>query len=134
MNDFKQALGLAIILLSGAALIYSLCWPHAVYVRSCNCGAHWYIRRWFFFWRHLDASPFNDKLQNRWNLWMFEFRRVLKITAKEQAEMGYPEGPWWPSTDGLVLSLRGKPMWANSAWLLSPSPRFYCARCARRSW
>ena len=126
MSELKQALALACLIFLAWAWDHFFRWPHAIYVRSCHCGAHWYIRRWFFVWRHLDASPFNDRLQDRWTIWTFEFRNVLKLTAKEQAAMGYPNGPWWPLGSG---KLQGKPMWANSAWQLSPFSKSYCARC-----
>lgn len=99
----------------------------SVVVKSCNCGAHWWIRRWYFFWRHLDASPFNDQLQNRWTIWMFEFRRVLKLTPAELEEMGYPHGPVWPQGFGEKADKR---MWTRSKWQLSPRSESYCARCA----
>lgn len=90
-----------------------------VVVRSCNCGAHWWIRRWFF-WRHLDASLFNDQLQNRWTIWMFEFRKVLKLSPAELERMGYPNGPIWED---------GRPMWRGSKWQRSISSVPYCLRC-----
>lgn len=94
--------------------------PRAIKVHSCACGAHWWIKKWLF-WRHMDASPFNDKLQDRWTIWMFEFRDVLVLTPKEQARMGYPAGPVWED---------GRTMWGRSKWQLSISPASYCARCA----
>lgn len=104
------------------------CWcvstivPWRVKVRSCSCGAHWWIKRWGF-WRHLDASPFNDKLQDRWTIWMFEFRKVLVLSTRDQALMGYPNGPRWKD---------GRAMWKRSKWQLSISPGSYCVRCALR--
>lgn len=128
---------LALLLLIVAVLfIVWVLHPKSITVKACQCGAHWWIRRWYFFWRHLDASPFNDKLQNRWTIWTFEFRQVLKISAREQAEMGYPMGPYAPHIDlngSVVLTrrkmFRGRPLWAKSKWQLSPRSESYCVRC-----
>lgn len=98
--------------------------PHTIKVKACPCGAHWWVRKWGF-WRHLDASPFNDKLQDLWSIWFFEFRTVLKLTVKDQAKMGYPQGPIWED---------GKPMWAKSKWQLKLKYTAYCLRCVRRSF
>lgn len=89
-------------------------------VRSCSCGAHWWLRRWYFFWRHLDASPFNDKLQNEWTIWLFEFRRVLKLSPADLTRMGFPEGV-------------PKEIWVHSKWQLSVRSESSCVRCAQRS-
>lgn len=94
--------------------------PRAIKLKSCNCGAHWWIKRWGF-WRHLDASPFNDLLQNRWTMWMFEFREYLVLSVAEQKAMGYANGPIWED---------GRPMWKRSKTQWSPQPASYCARCA----
>ncbi len=98
--------------------IMMVSWIMPIWVRSCHCGAHWWMRRWYFFWRHLDASPFNDQLQNKWTIWTFEFRRALKLTAADMAHMGFPAG-------------LPKATWARSKWQLSPRSESYCARCVR---
>lgn len=87
--------------------------------KACRCGAHWWIRRGPF-WRHLDASPFNDKLQDQWTFWMYEFNTALKLTPVQKARMGYPRGPLWED---------GTPMWTRSKWQLSLRPESYCLRC-----
>lgn len=98
--------------------------PGRIKLKSCWCGAHWWVKRWFF-WRHLDASPFNDQLQNRWTIWTFELADVLVLSVKEQSQMGYPSGPVWDD---------GTPMWKKSKWQLSPKPTTYCLRCIKREW
>lgn len=66
----------ASLIVTGVLLIYLATvfgrMPRSIKVHSCACGAHWWIKRWGF-WRHLDASPFNDRLQNKWTIWLFEF-------------------------------------------------------------
>jgi hypothetical protein len=106
------------LLLSSVIAVAFSDWWQGIAVRSCLCGAHWWVRRWYFIWRHMDASPFNDQLQNRWTVWMFEFRKVLKLSASELLVMGYA----------------GSSTWKRSRWQLSPSPSSYCVRCARHSW
>lgn len=98
--------------------------PGPVKVKSCACGAHWWIKRWGIFWRHLDASPFNDWLQDRWTIWLFEFRDVLVLTELDQEEMGYANGP---------VREDGTPLWARSKWQLKPKATSYCLRCVRRT-
>lgn len=109
----------ALFVLSSLAAIYFAKLPLPIRVRSCSCGAHWWIRKWGF-WRHLDASPFNDQLQNRWTIWLFEFRDVLVLSARDQIDMGYPEGPVW---------LDGRPMWKESKLEWKVQPTRYCVRC-----
>lgn len=119
---------LYVLLVSSGLLIQSrrdgiICWPrirHSIKLRSCACGAHWWIKRWGL-WRHLEASSFNDKLQDQWTIWMFEFRKVLVLSVNEQEKMGYYEG----------LS---RSLWKRSKWQLSVSSSSYCARCALRGW
>lgn len=119
MSDTAEALmyisaGLACTLIWLWAVVER--WRWSITVRSCSCGAHWWIRRWYFIWRHMDASPFNDRLQGRWTIWMFEFRKVLKLSVSELLSMGYD----------------GSSLWKRSRWQLSPRSESYCARCARR--
>jgi len=71
----------------------------------------------------MDASPFNDKLQDGWTIWLFEFRNTLVLKHAELKAMGYPQGPLWPN---------GSPMWKRSKWQLSVHSKSYCVRCARR--
>lgn len=97
--------------------------PRAIIVKSCSCGAHWWVRKWGF-WRHLDASPFNDQLQNQWTIWLLEFRKHLKLSTAEQRAMGYPLGPVWED---------GRPMWSKSKWQLSIYSVPYCLRCMLHS-
>ncbi len=87
----------------------------SIKVRSCPCGCHWWIRKWGF-WRHLEASRFTDKLQNRWTPWFFEFNNgMLRLSADEVRDMSYPG--------------RG-PTWKRSKWLRSIPFASYCQRCA----
>lgn len=96
---------------------------YTIRVHSCVCGAHWWIRRWGF-WRHMDASPLNDKLQDQWTIWMFEFRTVLVLTRAELTAMGYPDGPYREED--------GKPLWKPSKWQRSIYSEPYCLRCMLR--